>query len=32
MSIEVKVGDVLVIADKTYYAIYSSGNKIQSKG
>ena len=31
-TIKIKCGDVLVIADKTYYAIYSSGNKIQSKG
>jgi hypothetical protein len=30
--IEVKAGDVLIIKDKTYYAIYNSNDKIQSKG
>ena len=30
--IEVEVGDILVIRNKTYYAIYNSNNKIQSKG
>jgi len=31
-TIKIKCGDVLVIADKTYYAIYNSNNKIQNKG
>jgi len=31
-TIKIKCGDVLVIADKTYYAIYNSNNKIQAKG
>ena len=30
--IEVEVGDILVIRNKTYYAIYNSNNKIQYKG
>tara|TARA_R100001510_G_C7497862_1_gene102806 strand:- start:289 stop:510 length:222 start_codon:yes stop_codon:yes gene_type:complete len=31
-TIKIKCGDVLIIADKTYYAIYNSNNKIQNKG
>ena len=31
-TIKIKCGDILVIQNKTYYAIYNSNDKIQSQG